>query len=171
MPARRTPFPRLSARCAALHLYLTIEHKGQVPAEFRAAIGNRIFGCDDCLAVCPWNKYAERAAEANSMAPVRCRRWPICWRWTTPLSERYLPAGRCAGPGMTVSCAMLVAAGNSGDARLVPAAEGLLGHDSPLVRGMAVWALRRLLDEERYMALRATRLPQEEDPSVLAEWG
>ena len=67
-PTDAFPAPyRLDARrCIS---YLTIEHKGQIPREFRAAIGNRIFGCDDCLAVCPWNKYAARATEAKFHGP------------------------------------------------------------------------------------------------------
>ena len=64
----------------------------------------------------------------------------------------------------------LVAAGNSGDAGIAPAAEALLGHDSPLVRGMAVWALRRLLDEDDCLALRSRHAPHEGDVTVLAEW-
>ncbi|MGB0519144.1 MAG: tRNA epoxyqueuosine(34) reductase QueG, partial [Candidatus Puniceispirillaceae bacterium] len=66
---------------------------------------------------------------------------------------------------------VLVAAGNSGDAGLVPAAEALLGHDSPLVRGMAVWALRCLLDENGFLMLRASHVPHEVDATVLVEWG
>ena len=66
---------------------------------------------------------------------------------------------------------VLVAAGNSGNAGLVPAAEALLGHDSPLVRGMAVWALRRLLEENGFLVLQASHVPHEVDATVLAEWG
>ena len=152
--------------------YLTIEHKGQVPAEFRTAIGNRIFGCDDCLAVCPWNKYAERAAEAKFHGPGEM----------PPLAEllalddaafRKMFAGgpvRRAGHERFLRN-VLVAAGNSGDAGLVPSVEVCLGHDSPLVRGMAVWALQRLLDEEAYLALRSAHAPHEVDETVLGEWG
>ena len=105
-PTDAFPAPyRLDARrCIS---YLTIEHKGQIPREFRAAIGNRIFGCDDCLAVCPWNKYAARAAEVKFHGPgsmtgkpmvgAACRRWPICWCWTTRRSGRCSPVGRCGG--------------------------------------------------------------------------
>ncbi|MGC6453955.1 MAG: tRNA epoxyqueuosine(34) reductase QueG [Candidatus Puniceispirillaceae bacterium] len=170
-PTRAFPAPyQLDARrCIS---YLTIEHKGQIPVEFRAAMGNRIFGCDDCLAVCPWNKYAARAAEAKFHGPGAM----------PALSEllalddaafRKMFAGspvRRAGHERFLRN-VLVAAGNSGDAGLVPAVEALLAHRSPLVRGMAVWALRQLLDEESLRALRATLAPHEGEATVLGEWG
>ena len=163
------PYQLDARRCIS---YLTIEHKGQIPVEYRAPIGNRIFGCDDCLAVCPWNKYAARAAEAKFHGPG-----------AMPALEDLLAlddaAFRKMFAGSPVRRAghdrflrnVLVAAGNSRDAGLVPAAEVLLGHDSPLVRGMAVWALRCLLDEEGYRALRSSHVPHEVDETVLGEWG
>ena len=163
------PYQLDARRCIS---YLTIEHKGQIPAEFRAAIGNRIFGCDDCLAVCPWNKYAERAAEAKFHGPGEMPPLADLLALDDAAFRKMFAGGpvRRAGHARFLRN-VLVAAGNSGDAGLVPAAQALLGHDSPLVRGMAVWALRRLLGKEQYMTLRATCLPQEDDQSVLAEWG
>ena len=169
-PTDAFPAPyRLDARrCIS---YLTIEHKGQIPAEYRAAMGNRIFGCDDCLAVCPWNKYAARAAEAKFHGPADMP--PLAHLLTLDdAAFRKMFAGgpvRRAGHVRFLRN-VLVAAGNSGDAGLVPAINALLLHDSPLIRGMAVWALRCLLDEKGYRALRATHVPHEGDETVLGEW-
>ena len=170
-PTDAFPAPyRLDARrCIS---YLTIEHKGQIPAEYRAAMGNRIFGCDDCLAVCPWNKYAARAAEAKFHGPADMP--PLAHLLTLDdAAFRKMFAGgpvRRAGHVRFLRN-VLVAAGNSGDAGLVPAIKALLAHDSPLVRGMAVWALRCLLGEKDYRALRSKHVPHEGHETVLGEWG
>ena len=161
---------RLDARrCIS---YLTIEHTGQIPDEFRTAIGNRIFGCDDCLAVCPWNKYAARAAEAKFHGPADM----------PPLADllvlddgafRKIFAGspvRRAGHARFLRN-VLVAAGNSNERALIPLVEALLSHDSALVRGMAVWAVRQLVDEKSYRALRSVHAAHEVDKLVLGEWG
>ena len=166
-PTDAFPAPyRLDARrCIS---YLTIEHKGQIPAEYRAAMGNRIFGCDDCLAVCPWNKYAARAAEAKFHGPADMP--PLAHLLTLDdAAFRKMFAGgpvRRAGHVRFLRN-VLVAAGNSGDAGLVPAIKALLVHDSPLIRGMAVWALRCLLDGDDYRVLRAMHVPHEGDATVL----
>lgn len=162
------PYQLDARRCIS---YLTIEHKGQIPAEFRASIGNRIFGCDDCLAVCPWNKYAARAAEVKFHGP----------KGMPPLAEllalddagfRSIFAGgpvRRAGHERFLRN-VLVAAGNSTDETLVPLVTAHLESVSPLVRGMAVWALAQLLDEESYQTLRLTHAPGEVDRYVGDEW-
>ncbi len=170
-PTDAFPAPyRLDARrCIS---YLTIEHKGQIPSEFRHAIGNRIFGCDDCLAVCPWNKYASRAAEAKFHGPADM----------PPLADLLVldnaafrqmfagtPVRRAGHPRFLRN--VLVGAGNSGEASLVPLVEALLSHESALVRGMAVWAIRQLVDEKSYCALHLTHAAQEVDDMVLGEWG
>ena len=163
------PYQLDARRCIS---YLTIEHKGQIPAEFRPAIGNRIFGCDDCLAVCPWNKYAARAAEVKFHGPGDMPALADLLA-LDDAGFRKMFAGspvRRAGHDRFLRN-VLVAAGNSGDADLVPLIEALLGHDSPMVRGMAVWALRCLLDEEGYRALRSVHVPHEVDETILGEWG
>ena len=121
--ARPSAFPapyQLDARrCIA---YLTIEHKGHIPAEFREAIGNRVFGCDDCLAVCPWNKFAAAArqhqaagAGPGQLAAARAS----CWRWTMPPSASASPGTPVKRTGRDrVLRNALIAAGNSGDAEL-----------------------------------------------------
>ena len=162
------PYQLDARRCIS---YLTIEHKGQIPPEFRTAIGNRIFGCDDCLAVCPWNKYAARAAEAKFQGPAQM---PLLAELLA-LDEAGFRAMFAGGPVRRAGHArflrnVLVAAGNSGDDALVPAVEALLAHDSPLIRGMAVWALRQLVDEDGFDQARQLALSTEDDPDVTAEW-
>jgi epoxyqueuosine reductase len=165
------PYQLDARRCLA---YLTIEHKGQIPPEFREAVGNRIFGCDDCLAVCPWNKFAQAARETRVATRADLRHAPL--RELAALDDAAFRT-RFAGTPVkrtgrdrfvrNVVCAI----GNSGDAALAPAAEKLLEDASPLVRGMAVWALRRLLDESALARLKFKYAAQESDVGVAEEWG
>jgi epoxyqueuosine reductase len=171
-PTQAFPAPyRLDARrCVA---YLTIEHKGPIPHEFREKIGNRIYGCDDCLAVCPWNKFAQATREAKLAARVELA--------NPPLSElvalddagfRTLfsgsPIKRLGLPRFLRN--VLIAVGNSGDPGLASAALARLSSPSALVRGAAVWALARLTPRQDFDALAQKRSPQEREPIVLAEW-
>jgi epoxyqueuosine reductase len=164
------PYQLDARRCIA---YLTIEHKGHIPAEFRAPIGNRIFGCDDCLAVCPWNKFAV-AARAAALAPRPSLDAPSL----ASLAALDDTAFRALFAGTPIKRTgrdrflrnVLIAIGNSGQASLAPAAEARLGDPSPLVRAMAVWALARLLPSPRFAALRAVHRPAESDPAVASEW-
>ncbi|QMV03831.1 tRNA epoxyqueuosine(34) reductase QueG [Devosia sp. D6-9] len=164
------PFQLDARRCLA---YLNIEHKGPIPAEFRKAMGNRIYGCDDCLAVCPWNKFASETREAKLFAREDLRE--------PPLSEllalddagfRALFAGspiKRIGHGRFLRN-VLIAAGNSGDAALLPAVEARLGDGDPLVRGAAVWALAQLADGERVRRDAEAHAGGEPDADVKAEW-
>ena len=145
-PTAAFPAPyRLDARrCIS---YLTIEHKGAIPLEFRKAIGNRVYGCDDCLAVCPWNKWAHAAKEAKLVARVDLAAPRIAdWLELDDAGFRTLFAGSPVKRlGWTRFMRnLLIAAGNSGDATLVPAVRRLLDHPSPLVRDMADWCLLEL---------------------------
>jgi epoxyqueuosine reductase len=151
--------------------YLTIEHAGHIAREFRAAIGNRIYGCDDCLAVCPWNKFAQVARE-----PALHPRAALAGARLAALAAlddaafRTLFAGTAAkrlGRDRFVRN-VLIAIGNSGDPTLAAAAEARLDDVSPLVRAMAAWALSRLLPADAFRRLAATR--RESDPEVRAEW-
>jgi epoxyqueuosine reductase len=169
-PTQAFPAPhQLDARrCIS---YLTIEHKGHIPAELRPAFGNRIYGCDDCLAVCPWNKFAQAGREARLAARAA----------STELAELAAlddAAFRTRFAGSPVKRTgrdrflrnVLIAIGNSGDGSLAPAAEARLGDESPLVRAMAVWALKRLLDRDEFSQLRTRSAGKEGDPAVAAEW-
>jgi epoxyqueuosine reductase len=171
-PTRAFPAPyQLDARrCIA---YLTIEHKGHIAPEFRNPIGNRVFGCDDCLAVCPWNKFAATARNARLAAHGIGDALPLAELLALDEAAfRVRFAGtpvRRTGRNRVVRNA-LIAAGNSQDASLLPAVERLLDDDSPLVRAMAAWALGRLAEPEAWSRARARRLARESDPDVRAEW-
>lgn len=164
------PYQLDARRCLA---YLTIEHKGQIPREFRAAVGNRVFGCDDCLAVCPWNKFAQTSREARLAMRDELRLAPL-----SELAALDDAAFRARFAGTPVKRTgrdrfvrnVVCAAGNSGDASLAPVATRLIGDSSPLVRGMAVWAARRLLDAGAFERLKSAQAPREGDRSVAEEW-
>jgi epoxyqueuosine reductase len=146
-PTNAFPAPfRLDARrCIS---YLTIEHKGPIPHEFRDAIGNRIYGCDDCLSVCPWNRFADTARRNQAFVP-RAELVAPALRDLLDLDDasfRQVFAGspiKRIGRGRMVRNAA-IAAGNSGRPELVPALERLIGDDDPAVAEAASWALDKL---------------------------
>ena len=170
-PTAAFPAPyRLDARrCIS---YLTIEHKGPIPRELRSLMGNRIFGCDDCLAVCPWNKYAQAAHEAKLAARQALQAPPLA-----DLARLDAAAFRALFAKSPVKRAgrdrfvrnVLIAIGNAENPTLAAEAERLLADASPLVRGAAIWALGRL-DRDRLREVAATRRAAEDDPAVEAEW-
>ncbi len=171
-PTDAFPAPyRLDARrCIS---YLTIENKGPIPRQFRAAIGNRIYGCDDCLAACPWNKFAAAASEAKLAARDDLKAPRIVD--LLALDDAAFRALFSGSPIKRIGRDrfvrnVLVAAGNSGDPALLPACRDLAADPSPLVRGVAVWALSRLADPAEFVRLRAEMAGRETDPMVLAEW-
>jgi epoxyqueuosine reductase len=170
-PTKAFPAPyQLDARrCIS---YLTIELKGPIPREFREALGNRIYGCDDCLAVCPWNKFAAVAAEQKLQARAALRAPSLAeFSRLDDASFRALfaksPVKRIGRDRFVRNVAYAI--GNSGEPALAAEAERLLSDPSALVRGAAVWALSRLLEAGTFEALRAAR--SETDPAVLEEWG
>ena len=145
-PTNAFPAPRQldARRCIS---YLTIEHKGDIPEEFRKAIGNRIYGCDDCLAVCPWNKFAAVASEIKLKARddlIAPKLFDLLQLDDAAFRRMFSgsPVKRIGRNRFMRNC--LIAAGNSGDASLVPQVEHLLKDESPLVQAMAVWALEQL---------------------------
>jgi epoxyqueuosine reductase len=171
-PTAAFPAPyRLDARrCIS---YLTIENKGPIPVELRTAIGNRIYGCDDCLAVCPWNKFAQEGRETRLAARDTLRAPALAD--LVQLDDAGFRACFSKSPVKRIGRDrfirnVLIAIGNSGDAGLAPAAERLLDDQHPLVRGAAVWALAQLLDREKFEALAARARVEETDQSVLLEW-
>jgi epoxyqueuosine reductase len=170
-PTAAFPAPyRLDARrCIS---YLTIEHKGPIPRELRAAMGNRIYGCDDCLAVCPWNKFAQATRDAKLALrdELATPRLVDLVRLDDAAFRKMFaktPVKRTGRDRFVRN--VLIAIGNSGDATLVPEAEQLLGDDAPLVRGAAVWALGRL-DRDRLALIATQRRQSEDDPLVQEEW-
>ena len=171
-PTDAFPAPyRLDARrCIS---YLTIEHKGHIAPEFREAMGNRIYGCDDCLAVCPWNNFARRTEEYAFLP-----RAELTAPRLADLAELDDATFRSVFSGSPIKRTgrnrfvrnVLIAIGNCGDAAVLPTVRNLLHDPSPLVRAMAVWASRRLAAADVFASLRARYAPAETDPAVLAEW-
>ncbi|RAZ90081.1 tRNA epoxyqueuosine(34) reductase QueG [Mesorhizobium hawassense] len=171
-PTDAFPAPyRLDARrCIS---YLTIENKGPIPREFREKMGNRIYGCDDCLAACPWNKFASAAAEAKLAARADLREPQLSE--LLALDDASFRAFFSGSPVKRIGRDrfvrnVVIAAGNSSDASLTPIARRLLDDASPLVRGAAIWALSRLLPDREFGDLAATASKTETDVVVRQEW-
>ncbi|HSI38978.1 MAG TPA: tRNA epoxyqueuosine(34) reductase QueG [Xanthobacteraceae bacterium] len=171
-PTDAFPAPyRLDARrCIS---YLTIEHKGPIPRPLRARIGNRIYGCDDCLAACPWNKFAVLGREARLAARDGNRSPPLAE--LARLDEAAFRARFAKSPikrtGRTRFLRnVLVAIGNSAEPALAAVAQERLADAEPLVRGAAVWALSRLLGVGAFAALRSQCAAAEPDAQVRDEW-
>ena len=157
-------------RCVS---YLTIEHKGPIPREWRAAIGDRIYGCDDCAAVCPWNRFSKPARSPLLVARPECLRLPL-GEILALTPERFAEVFRRT-PVKRVKLAGLlrnacVVAGNSGDGVWLEALVKLAGHGEPLVRAHAVWAVSRLVGRAEAGALLRGVRAVETDPQVLAEY-
>lgn len=163
------PYQLDARRCIS---YLTIEHKEPIAHEFRKAMGNRIYGCDDCLAVCPWNKFAETAREAKLQARDDLRSPSLASLLI--LDDAAFRALFSGSPIKRIGRDrfmrnVLIACGNSGEPGLVEAVEPHLSDPSPLVRGAAVWALSELMDQDRF-SVQMRRAAQESDADVLTEW-
>jgi epoxyqueuosine reductase len=164
------PYKLDARRCIS---YLTIESKGPIPHEFRKAIGNRIYGCDDCLAACPWNKFAQTGREIK-LSPREELRAPSLAElarlddaaFRTLFSKS--PVKRIGRDRFVRN--VLIAIGNSNDAPLAAEAERLLDDDSPLVRGSAVWALSQLVERDKFDSMASKALNTESDDGVRAEW-
>jgi epoxyqueuosine reductase len=170
------PYRIDAKRCIS---YLTIEHKGPISREFRTALSNRIFGCDDCLAVCPWNKYARESHETALLPRPEL---------TAPRLAALAALNDAAFRDMFAGTAVkrlghtrfirnvLIALGNSGknsnssDPNIVSATQPHLDDPEPVVRGAAVWALLQLLDKKDFTRLRERHLAHETDPEVREEW-
>lgn len=171
-PTNAFPAPyRIDARrCIS---YLTIEHKGHIAPEFRRAMGNRVYGCDDCLAVCPWNKFARAAREPDLLprAELTAPRLADLARLDEAAFREVFAGTAIKRTGRERFVRnVLIALGNSGDPAQAPAAQELLDDPSALVRAMAVWALSQLLEPAAFGALRESRLPREDDAAVQSEW-
>ena len=186
------PYALDARRCLS---YLTIEHRGVIPREFREAMGNRVFGCDDCLAVCPWNKFAhasrelrektneemneetDEEAEVSMAVALRSRfdlgagriaEWLRLEEAEFRLLFRKTVVKRLGVARFRRN--LLVAAGNSADESLLPLAERYLSDEDAVVRASAVWAVWRLGGRERIRELAADYLADEKDEAVREEW-
>ncbi|MEO6394990.1 MAG: tRNA epoxyqueuosine(34) reductase QueG [Devosia sp.] len=164
------PFQLDARRCLS---YLNIEHSGPIPVEFRIAMGNRIYGCDDCLAVCPWNKFASVSREAKLVARDELRSPALAD--LAALDEPGFRALFSGSPIKRIGQArflrnVLIAIGNSASTALLAVAEARLADREPLIRGAAIWAVRRLADAQHTESLRLAFLPRETDIDVRSEW-
>lgn len=161
------PYKLDARRCIS---YLTIEFSGHIPYEFRQSMGNRIFGCDDCLAVCPWNKFASSSAELKFASQTETELPPL--HWLLSLDDAGFrnafsgsPIKRTGYIRIMRNC--LIAAGNSGDKTLVPVIVSYLKHKDPLLRAMAVWAIGMLMPNDEALSYRTSL---ETDQHVVSEW-
>lgn len=164
------PYKLDARRCIS---YLTIENKGPIPREFRKAIGNRIYGCDDCLAACPWNKFAQEGREARLATRDELRAPSLAE--LARLDDAAFRALFTKSPVKRIGRDrflrnVLIAIGNSGEAALAEEARRLLGDASPMVRGAAVWALEQLVAREEFQAMKLHALDREPDESIREEW-
>lgn len=164
------PYQLDATRCIS---YLTIEHKGHIAPEFREAMGNRIYGCDDCLAICPWNKFAQAASEAAYHARIELKApllADLIMLDDTAFREVFAgsPIKRTGRDRFIRN--VLIAIGNTRNAGYARLVMPLLNDASPLVRAMAVWALSRILKSDEFEKLRARHAAQETDADVRAEW-
>ncbi|MDQ1195275.1 tRNA epoxyqueuosine(34) reductase QueG [Agrobacterium sp. SORGH_AS 787] len=163
------PYKLDARRCIS---YLTIEHKGPIPHEFRPMIGNRIYGCDDCLAACPWNKFAASASEMKLQAREDLKEPRI--DFLLGLDDATFRAFFSGSPVKRIGRNrfvrnVLIAAGNSKDCRFIEQCKQLTADASPDVRGMAVWALSQLMDRQSFHAYAAAHTA-EDDSDVQEEW-
>lgn len=163
------PYQIDARRCIS---YLTIEHKGPIDPALRPLIGNRIYGCDDCLAACPWNKFARSASEMKLQAREDLKEPELAF--LLGLDDQQFRTFFSGSPVKRIGRNrfvrnVLIAAGNSAKPHLIPQCRLLADDDSPVVRAMAVWALSRLMTGEDFAAFAAGRVP-DEDADVRAEW-
>ncbi len=164
------PYQLDARRCLA---YLSIEYGGHIAKEFRAPMGNRVFGCDDCLAVCPWNKFAEAAREAKYASSLSTDNPPVA-----EILQLDDPAFRKRFSGTPVKRTgrnrvvrnALIAAGNSRRVEFLPRVRQLLQDPSPLVRAMAVWAIYQIAGGDELAHSRTVYAALETDPAVQREW-
>lgn len=171
-PTRAFPAPyQLDARkCIS---YLTIEHSGPIPHEFRRAMGNRIYGCDDCLAICPWNKYAQVTAEAKLAARDDLASPDL--RELSSLDDADFRKKFAGSPIKRIGRNrfirnVLIAIGNSNGTLSTELATQHLNDADPVVRGAAVWAVSQLEKPEELAEIRETALTNEMDAYVRSEW-
>ena len=164
------PYQLDARRCIS---YLTIEYKGHIDKSFRKAMGNRIYGCDDCLSICPWNKYANLTNEKLYYPRIELKHPNLA---TLVVLDD--PSFRQVFSGSPIKRVgrdffirnVLIAMGNSNDKSFIPLIISKLEEESPYIRAMAVWALKELCPEEQFSLLRKTHSLNESDADVKEEW-
>jgi epoxyqueuosine reductase len=171
-PTQAFPEPyKLDARkCIS---YLTIEHKGPIPINLRSKIGNRIYGCDDCLAICPWNKFAKESNEMKFSSNHNKESFSL--KKLSLLDDRSFRLMFSKSPIKRIGRDrflrnVLIALGNSKSKSAAHYIKRNLGDKSPIVRGAAVWAINQILKGEEINMIKNNFLPLEQDINVINEW-
>jgi len=171
-PTQAFPEPyKLDARkCIS---YLTIEHKGPIPINLRSKIGNRIYGCDDCLAICPWNKFAKESNEMKFSSNHNKESFSL--EKLSLLDDRNFRLMFSKSPIKRIGRNrflrnVLIALGNSKSKSAAHYIKRNLGDKSPIVRGAAVWAINQILKGEEINMIKNNFLPLEQDINVINEW-
>ena len=165
------PYQLNASRCIS---YLTIEYKGHIPEEFRKPMGNRVYGCDDCLAVCPWNKFAQLSDKMEfwPRAELSAPRLIDFLDMDDTAFRKFFSGSPVKRIGRVKFLRnVLIALGNSRNPALSPRILPSLTDESPLIRAMAVWALGQLMDEASFREQKDIHLDGETDPDVRIEWG
>ena len=166
-----SPYKLDSRRCIS---YLTIEYKGHIPEEFRELIGNRIYGCDDCLAVCPWNKFASQTRDIQLKAKKILNMPDISFFLDFDYDAfnkffKTSPIKRIGKDRFLRN--VLIAAGNSGSQQISIKVKKFLRHESSIIRASAIWALKKIISKKEFQKLRNIYILEENDPLVVSEWG
>lgn len=164
------PFRLDASKCLA---YYSNEHQGVIPQQFRKPMGNRVFGCDDCLAVCPWNSFASRTRETRLAARDELKLPELAQMLQLDDNQfrqlfRGSPVKRLGHARFIRN--VLIATGNSGDISLLELTEQRLRDREPVIRATSVWAVRQLATSERFSELREKYGTNEKDAMVLNEW-
>ena len=164
------PYQLDARRCIS---YLTIEYDGIIPVEYRKPMGNRIFGCDDCLAVCPWNRFAKEASEQKLRARAELTMPALAG--LLKLDDTAFRKQFSASPVKRTGYKrfmrnVLIASGNSGDANLVPVIQSYVINQEPVIRASAIWALSQLMPHADFTAYAEQQMKSEDNQDVLAEW-
>jgi len=164
------PYKLDARRCIS---YLTIEHKGVIDRDLRPLIGNRIYGCDDCLAVCPWNKFASAAADSDFKSNEQLNS-PDLIQLAKLTDEEFRKffsktAIKRIGRDRFIRN-VLIALGNSKNEEAIPVVLSLLIDPSPIVRGSAIWALSRIVNIKTFLTHKTMLLPKEDSSDVISEW-
>jgi|TARA_B110000467_G_C18337396_1_gene499399 epoxyqueuosine reductase len=164
------PYQLDARRCIS---YLTIEYKGHIDTSFRKAMGNRIYGCDDCLSICPWNKYATLTEEKLFYPRIELKNPNLeTLVVLDDLSFRQVFSGspiKRIGRDFFIRN-VLIAMGNSGNQNFIPLLVSKLGESSPYIRAMAIWALKELCNKIQFKAFRTKYAQDEHDFDVKKEW-